>query len=137
MGNADTNVDTSKNVLATTEFWTTLMTCIGVFLTSMHVKTSIVTLITTLVSVAMPAAVYTFYKTTLPSKHPGVKTKAFWVALGTIAASIVLAVSEANVPGLPPSVTKVVAIIAASLTATGYTAIRVRQKKADAQDPAA
>jgi hypothetical protein len=117
-----------KKALERSETWLTLITALGAMATAMVGQhPGSVTLVSAFVLV-LSVGVYAFYKTDLPSRKSGVKTKAFWASIATVVGSVALALSEADLPGLPAGVTKYAALISTLLTAAGYTIIRYNAK---------
>jgi hypothetical protein len=79
-------------------------------------------------ALVLTVATQTLTRTALVADHPGWKTKAFWGSVAMVVASVALAISEANIPGLPPGITKSAAVGVAALTAAGYSGWRYRAK---------
>jgi len=77
------------------------------------------------------AAVYSVFKTGLASAdRPGVQTKAFWVALAGVGASIAAALSDLQLPGVSSKVTQVASMVATAAVALGYNVWRFKSKMA-------
>jgi drug/metabolite transporter (DMT)-like permease len=115
-----------KANVARSEFQLSLVTILGTVLTLVSREP---TTTTALVSVILTAGAYAIFQTDIVSKKPGWKTIPFWTSLLTVLASIALAISEANIPGLPEGVTRLAAVLAAALTSAGYTAYRYKVKR--------
>ncbi len=81
-----------------------------------------------IVSFILSAGTFAIFQTDLISDKPGWKTPAFWTAMATVVGSIVLSISGADLPFLPPKVTQVASLIATGLTAAGYTLYRWTNK---------
>jgi FtsH-binding integral membrane protein len=122
-----------KAEAAKSESWIVIITAMGALLsalTASHADAGKwisfgVTLATVLV--------YAVMRTPLASEKPGWKTKSFWASIAVVLASVATAVTEAEIPGLPPGVTKIASVIVAMLAALGYTAIRVSAKKGSSE----
>jgi hypothetical protein len=118
-----------KSALRRSETWVSTLTSVGAVL-SMAVsgKNEEIAMWASLGALVLTGVTQTLTRTALVSDHPGWKTKAFWGSIATVAASVALAVSEANIPGLPPGITKIAAVVVAGLTAAGYSGWRWRYK---------
>lgn len=131
--NTKTPVETPnplKSPAKTTEFWTTLATTLTSFVIAFNPKhATVITTVIALLAVAIPACVYAYGQTTLPSSRPGWKTKSFWTAVITIVGTVSLAVSETDIPGLPPGVTRLAALVAAGIATAGYSLLRFKAKR--------
>ena len=82
-----------------------------------------------MITVLFTSFVYALFRTPLVSEHPGWRTKAFWGSIISIGGSMALALSEAEIPGLPPGVTRVASLAASSVVAAGYTVSRFTAKQ--------
>lgn len=116
-----------KPELTRSELWTTVFTVIGTLATG-FATTGPAGKFIALVTLLGTVATYTYYRTPLPSAHPGWKTPAFFGSALSIVGSIALAISEANLPYLPEGATKIGALVAAGVTAAGYTVYRYSVK---------
>lgn len=75
--------------------------------------------------------VYAFFHTPLAAKdRPGVKTKAFWTSVVVVVGSVVTALAESDVAGVPARITQIAGMISAGLTAVGYHVWRYTKKSA-------
>ena len=81
-----------------------------------------------ILSFVLSAGAFAIFQTDLVSDRPGWKTAAFWTAMATVAGSILLSISGADLPFLPPKVTQVASLLATGLTAAGYTLYRWTNK---------
>lgn len=116
-----------KAEMAKSEAWTTLLTIVGVITSGLSLPT-VAGKFFTLASVLITGSVYAYYRTSLPSEHPGWKTRAFLSAALTIVGSIALTLSQADLPFLPKGVTADASLIAAAISAAGYSVYRYRVK---------
>lgn len=117
-----------KKVVERSETWMTLIAAFGAMASAMvgqHTGGNIAVSVGVLV---LTVGVFSFYKTDLPSKKSGVKTKAFWTGIATMLGSVALALSEADLPGLPAGVTKYAALVSTLVVAAGYTVVRYNAK---------
>jgi hypothetical protein len=118
-----------KRQHATTEMWMTVATALSAIATAVGGKvTGSGSLVAGLFSVVVTAVTYAALRTPLAAKRSGWKTPLFWTSMLSILGSVSLAVSEADIPGLPPGVTKICAIVASGLAASGYTVYRYVRK---------
>jgi uncharacterized membrane-anchored protein len=115
----------TKDAIQKSEMWLAVITSLGTLGAGFAMNSNTVTVITLLLT----AGTYAFFRTDLAATKPGWKTKAFWGALLSVVGSIALALSQANLPFLPPNVTKVAAMIAAGIASGGYTIYRYTVKK--------
>jgi hypothetical protein len=75
------------------------------------------------------AVVYALFHTPLVGDHkPGWKTKTCWVSMATVVASGAAAISESDIAGIPAKVVQIAGLLAAGLTAMGYTIWRYGKK---------
>lgn len=119
-----------KPALKQSEFWISLVGSILSLLVLVLNENEVALAIASTVAFLLSAAVYAYFRTPLPSEKPGWKTKTFWVSILTVLGSVAAAISGADLPGIPESVTKVAAMITAGLTAGGYTLYRYQGKMA-------
>lgn len=124
----------SKPALQKSETWMTLVAA----LTAMAVPLAEgfgdkIHVIISLIALAITVGTYTVFKTDLPSIKPGWTSKPFWSAVVIVIGSVALAISETTIAGVPPGVTKAAGIIAAAVTAAGYTLLRFSAKETQAQ----
>jgi heme O synthase-like polyprenyltransferase len=119
----------TKNSTETTELWTSLATFLMTVVVTLTgtVKGS-GSVIATIFSLVVMAGTYAFMNTPLAAKRVGWKTPMFWSSVMTIVGSIALAFTEADIPGLPPGVTKISSIVAAGVAASGYNVYRYTHK---------
>jgi len=117
-----------KGLAKRSEAWLSLVTMVGVFASAMVGNNSTAMMSVSVAVLALTVGVFAIFKTDLPSVKPGIKTKAFWSSVVTVVGSIALALSEADIAGLPSGVTKLASILSALVAAGGYTVIRYRAK---------
>lgn len=116
-----------KPEMAKSEMWTTLLTLVGVLASGLSLPTAADKFVT-LASVIITGGVYAYFRTSLPSEHSGWKTRAFLSAALTIVGSIALTLSQADLPFLPKGVTADASLVAAAISAAGYSVYRYRAK---------
>jgi hypothetical protein len=124
---------TPKSEINRSESWVTTLSVVGSILTAITATSpagSHTMTILSVISALFTVVVYSMMRTPLATDHPGWKTKAFWGSILTVMASVALAITDIDIPGLPPGATKVASIISSVLTALGYTAIRYQAKLA-------
>ena len=126
----------TKPEIERSELWVTLIGAIGSALSAMVAKSGSASIWVSFATLVATAATYAIMRTPIAINPPGWKTPAFWGALATVAVSVTVAISEANIPGLPVGLTKIASIITAALTAAGYTAIRYSAKRNSIEPPA-
>jgi len=117
-----------KKVVERSETWMALVASFGALASATVGSHSTAQTIVSVAVLVLTVGIYAYYKTDLPSKHSGVKTKAFWVSMATVVGSVALALSEADMLGLGPNVTKYAALVSTLLSAAGYTVIRYNTK---------
>lgn len=122
-------VAAAKPDVQKSEFWMALVTIVGT-LGASFATTGMVGKIFALAGLVLTAGVYAYFRTPLPSEKPGWKTTAFLGAVLSIIASVAVAISEADLPFLPPGVTKVAAVVSAAIVSAGYSVYRFRVKRA-------
>jgi len=119
----------SKPEVTRSELWITVIGALGSALSAMVARSGSASIWVSFGTMVGTVAVYAIMRTPIATTRPGWKTPAFWASLATVLVSVTLAISEANIPGLPIGLTKIASIITAALTAAGYTAIRYSAKK--------
>lgn len=107
--------------------WVSLLTLVSVIASGLSLPGP-ADKIVTLASVIITGAVYAYFRTPLPSEHPGWKSSAFMSAALTIVGSIALTVSQADLPFLSKGVTADASLLAAAISAAGYSVYRYRAK---------
>lgn len=119
----------SKPALARTENILTAIAGVGAAISAMTAEVQgAATWVALGVCVAMTGT-FAFFKTSLPAGVSGIHTRAFWISLLTILASVATAISEADIPGLPKGVTKIATTVSSLLIAFGYHVWRYTEKK--------
>lgn len=86
--------------------------------------------IASLASILIAAGTFAYCRSPLATSRPGFRTPAFAVAVVSIVGSIAAALADAQLPFLGEGVTKNLAVIAAGVSAAGYTIWRYQAKKA-------
>ena len=118
-----------KSRYATSEFWLSMITT-GLSLVMFVVKDGNALAWASGIAAFLSAGVYALFQTKLPSENPGWKSKAFWTAMVSVFGSMAVAVADIHIPGLPDVVTQIAAMIAAAVSAGGYTIHRRANKSA-------
>lgn len=116
-----------KREVEKSEFWISLVSAAGAAGTA-AVSTPGAAVWFSIAMVVLNTAIYAYARTPLAAHRPGVRTKAFWLSLGTIALSVVAAMADLRVPGLPDGLSRFLSIASAGITAGGYTVLRYRKK---------
>lgn len=118
-----------KNTAQKSEVWLSVITAIAAVFNVYLAHIEGIGVWIALGSCIALAAVYTFFKTSLASQsRPGWKTKPFWVAIGTVVASVAAAIAETPIPGLPPKIAQIAGVVTTVAMALGYNIWRYREK---------
>jgi hypothetical protein len=114
-----------------TEFWLSSTSMTGTITAAFLSSKSPAVPWISLGTLVLTVTTYAILRTPLAAlDKPGVKTRAFWGAVAIVVSSVATAISDADIPGLPPGITKAASMVVAALTAIGYNAIRYRAKNA-------
>ena len=112
------NEKATKPDFQKSEFWAAILTLISAIIGGLHGETKSRI-------IALTSALFISFV----SEHPGWKTRAFWGSIASIVGSMALAVSEADIPGLPVGLTKAASMTAATVISAGYTVSRYTAKQ--------
>lgn len=122
---------TPKTLVQKSEAWLSFIVVVGTLLATYAEHLKGAQLIIAIVTAVTLTGVFAFFNTPLASPdRPGIKTKEFWIAAGSIVASMCAGLSEVQIEGIPHRVTQTAGLLTAAFAALGYNIWRYKNKTA-------